>query len=204
MKNKTLAALGLAAGIVVAGAAAPAFAHHTTLDYTVTCEADWTYTVSMSVLNSESDKVMTIDTVTGNSLVTAGDTVDKAQTRVYSQTAVTAPYTEQTTIGVSWPNGVKAGDTADLTLADFPACVKPTPTPTPDPTPTVTPDPTPTTTPPVVTPPTSTPEVPQLALSGPNPLAIFLFFILGISLIAFGIVMRLWLAPRKPKHSTKE
>lgn len=202
--KKYLTALAVALGLVVAGAAAPAFAHHTTLSHTVTCDTTtWTWTVTLNVANSEADKVMTITSVTpGNPLVMVGDTVDKGDTRVYTLTGVTSPDPGVIDIDVSWPNGVTAHGHDELLVSDYPSCVAPTPTPTPTPTVTPTPTPTPTSTP--STPPTEWGSNGYLAPTGPNPLAIALFFFGGLVLIGVGTGVVLALRPRKPKSLTKE
>lgn len=115
----------LALGVVTVGVAAPASAQTNAISPAVTCSADYTWQITWSVSNSESDMAETIANPTDTILVPVGTILEAGETKKFTET-VASPVAKMLALDATWSNGVTSHSTGSITAARFtPACVAP-------------------------------------------------------------------------------
>lgn len=107
-------ALVLGSGLALVAVAAPASAHHNTINGTVTCDPSTsTYDITWTVENSEA-KTETVTDSSNTDLVPVGTTFDKRETRTFVQhDVVEGSYT--LTLSTEWSNEMTATNSATVT-----------------------------------------------------------------------------------------
>lgn len=125
MKQKLLAAaaaVAIALGMVATSATA-ANAHHNTISAVVSCNDDFTYTVSWSITNSEN----LVETITASSdqvLVPNGTTIQPLETLVVEE-VVTSAVKKDLVLSAAWSNNATNTSTGKVKTNDFATCAPP-------------------------------------------------------------------------------
>lgn len=122
MFKKLLAALataGLALGMI-AVTAAPASAHHNTINPVITCTDTYQYKVDWSVTNSET-LTETITESSDKKLVPVGTTLGNKETKVFTE-YFSAPVDKTLQLKAKWSNNNTAENEAKIKKRDFPTC----------------------------------------------------------------------------------
>lgn len=111
-----LTTLVLGAGLAIAGAVAPASAHHNTISGVGVCHADSsTFDITWTVVNSE-DKTEEVVVSSNESLVPVGTGLGKKGTATFTDYGVEAG-THELTLTTEWSNGLRSSDTGSVTVS---------------------------------------------------------------------------------------
>lgn len=109
-------ALVLGAGLAIAGAVAPASAHHNTISGVGVCHADSsTFDITWTVVNSE-DKPEEVVASSNESLVPVGTELGEEATATFTDYGVEAG-THELTLTTEWSNGLRSSDTGTVTVS---------------------------------------------------------------------------------------
>jgi hypothetical protein len=115
-----LLALGL-----VSLVAAPASAHSNAIDASVACNsADWTYTITWTITNSESDKTETLSNSSDTSVVPNGSTIAAGGVGTYTQSVSSSGKYSLSVTG-HWSDGYQTSDSGSIKKNDFPSGCQP-------------------------------------------------------------------------------